>query len=370
MKQSLMAEVTEILSKAPIVQNLARKKFIAQFTVGLIKSKNVQFCQVAQHLNDQAKVSSNEVRIQDFFREVTLNYQHVAILLLSLLSSKKKLRLCIDRTEWDFGLHQANILMVVVSDGTITVPLCWEMLNNRSGNSSCHQRNNLLANCIELIGAERIGLVIGDREFVGHAWLKYLKDEGIRFVMRLPKHHKIHRLDGRIQTIEHLDLTVDHPVTLSDCLVNGVVGHVWIMCLANGDYLFLFGTVEVTFMGQLYRKRWCIEACFQNMKGRGFDLEATHLQDDDKLKKLVALVSIAYALCASLGIFYHQKVKRIKTKNHGYKANSFVRKGIDLIQDWFRGENNIPRKVYSRWLGFIRYFHMNMAQYQLIKIVG
>ena len=105
------------------------------------------------------------------------------------------------------------------------------------------------------------------------------------------------------------------------------------MLLANGDYLFLLGTVGAKFTGQLYRKRWCIEACFQNMKIRGFDLEDTHLQDDGKLKKLVALVSIAYVFCASLGIYYHQKVERIKVKNHGYKANSFVRKGIDLIQE-------------------------------------
>ena len=154
-----------------------------------------------------------------------------------------------------------NILMVVVSCGQTTVPLYWEMLDNKSGNSSCQQRNELLGCCIDLIGTQRIGLVIGDREFVGHRWLKYLKDRGIRFVMRLPKHHQIHRLDGRIQTIKHLDLVVDKPLVFKDCLIDGVVGNVWVMLLTDGDYLFLFGTLEAEFMGQLYRKRWSIEAC-------------------------------------------------------------------------------------------------------------
>lgn len=370
MKQSLTAEVTEILSNVPIVKNLARKKFISQFVLGLIQSRNVQFCQVAQHLNDKAKVACNEVRIQDFFREVDLNYHYVAMLLLSLLPKGKKLRLCIDRTEWDFGMHQVNILMVVVGYRDFTVPLYWEMLDNNSGNSSCEQRNDLLGLCIGLMGTERIGLVIGDREFVGHRWLKYLKDRGIHFVMRLPKHHTIHRLDGRIQTVTTLALSENKPLALCDCLVNGVVGHVWVMLLENGDYLFLFGTVEVKFIGQLYRKRWSIEACFQNMKKRGFDLEDTHLQDDGKLKKLVALVSLAYAFCASLGIYYHQKVEEIKKKNHGYKANSFVRKGIDLIQEWFRDNNDMPDKVLGRFLCFIRYIRMIIPQYQLLKIVG
>jgi hypothetical protein len=370
MKQSLTAEVTEILSKVPIVKNLARKKFISQFVFGLIQSRNVQFCQVAQHLNDETKVACNEVRIQDFFREVKLDYTYVAMLLLSLLPKDKKLRLCIDRTEWDFGVHQVNILMVVVGYRNLTVPLYWEMLDNKSGNSSCQQRNDLLGFCIDLIGAKRIGLVIGDREFVGHRWLKYLKNRGIRFVMRLPKHHKIHRLDGRIQTVAALNLRENKPLTLCDCLVDGVVGHVWVMLLDNGDYLFLFGTVEAKFMGQLYRKRWSIEACFQNMKKRGFDLENTHLQDDEKLKKLVALVSIAYAFCASLGIYYHRKVEKIRKKNHGYKANSFARKGIDLIQEWFRAENRMPDKVLNRFLCFVRYIQMLIPAPPLLKIVG
>lgn len=46
-KHSLIAEVTEIRSKVPIVKNLARKKFISQFTLGLIQSQNIQFCQAA-----------------------------------------------------------------------------------------------------------------------------------------------------------------------------------------------------------------------------------------------------------------------------------------------------------------------------------
>lgn len=370
MKQSLVAKITSLLSNVPIVKNLARKKFIGLFVVGLIKSRNVQFNAVAQHLNDEVQTISNEVRIQDFFRQVDLNYAGVALLLLSLLPTNKKLRLCMDRTEWDFGTHQVNILMVTVSCGEITLPFYWEMLDNKSGNSSWEQRSDLLGLCIDMIGAERIGLVIGDREFVGHHWFNYLKERGIRFLMRLPKHHKIHRPDGRIDTVEELTLKVNQPLVLCDCLVDGVVGNVWVTQLADGDYLFLFGTTEGKFMGQLYRKRWCIETCFQNMKGRGFDLENTHLQDNGKLKKLVALVSIAYGICVSLGIYYHQKIKPIKMKKHGYKANSFARKGIDLIREWCRPENTIPTKVYQRILSFIRYLQINIGKDRALKLVG
>ncbi|MGB3779665.1 MAG: hypothetical protein WA960_14990 [Tunicatimonas sp.] len=95
-----------------------------------------------------------------------------------------------------------------------------------------------------------------------------------------------------------------------------------------------------------------------------------HLQDDEKLKKLVALVSIAYAFCASLGKYYHRKVEKIRKKNHGYKANSFARKGIDLIQEWFRAENRMPDKVLNRFLCFVRYIQMLIPAPPLLKIVG
>jgi len=171
-KQRLSAKITALLQHAPVVHNLARQKFVAQFLIALVKSRNVQFSEVAQHLNDAVKVASNETRIQDFFRETDLNYLVLAQLLLSLLPAQGKLRLCLDRTEWDFGRCQVNILLVTVGQGAFQVPLYWELLDNRSGNSNASDRIALLQVCVKLLGRERIGLVLGDREFVGQQWVK------------------------------------------------------------------------------------------------------------------------------------------------------------------------------------------------------
>jgi hypothetical protein len=67
MKQYFTAEIKAIFAKAQIVQNLARQKFILRFVLALIRSRNVQFCEVAQFLNEEVKDKCNEVRIQDFF---------------------------------------------------------------------------------------------------------------------------------------------------------------------------------------------------------------------------------------------------------------------------------------------------------------
>lgn len=145
MKTFFTDKIREVFSKVKIVKNLARQKFMFSFLLGLIKSRKVQFCEVAQHLNQQAQEICNEVRIQDFFRQVELDYEQIALLLSLFLNHKAKVRLCIDRTEWDFGKCQVNILMVLACQGSVQVPLYWELLDNKSGNSSAQDRKAILA---------------------------------------------------------------------------------------------------------------------------------------------------------------------------------------------------------------------------------
>jgi hypothetical protein len=327
----------------------------------MIKTRAVQFCEIAQALNDKVKAGSNEVRIQDFFREVTLDYEQVALLLAMFLPRRGKITLCIDRTEWDFGKCQVNILMIVVRCKEITIPLYWELLDNKSGNSNTDDRISLLKKCIVLLGAKRIGLFLGDREFIGHRWLKFLKSQGIRFCVRIPKHHKITRLvhlDTQRNTVEEL-LTKRKVVKIKDCMVDGVWGSMYAKQLKD-DILFLFGTAKMEYLPQLYKKRWRIECFFQNVKKRGFNLEDTHLKKFEKLKKLVAMVCIAYAFAANMGLHHHKKVKPIPLKNHGYKANSFSRKGINVIREGIRTQwNRNTELFYDFVLKFLRWMQLN-----------
>jgi len=358
MKKYFSTKIKEIFDKVEIVSNLARQKFIFSFVLGLIKSRKVQFCEVAEHLNTKTKAVCNEVRIQDFFRQVELNYEQVALLLCLFLPRKGKVRLSIDRTEWDFGKCQVNILMVLASHGKVQVPLYWSLLDNRSGNSSTPDRMDVVDKCLRLLG-KRIGLLVADREFVGHKWLKYLKENGITFCVRMPKHHQIERLDGRMQRAGELARST--ALCLSDCLVDGVWGNVYLKRKADGDLLYLFGTMEAKHLGTVYRRRWTIEACFQAFKSRGFDLEGTHLKELEKLKKLVAMVSIAYGLCVSMGIYQDERVKRMKVKNHGYKANSYFRKGLDKIREMLKmkaSKWHQKIEIFIRWIRHqIQHYH-------------
>ena len=58
-KPYFAAKTTTLLQQAPFVGHLSRQKFVGQFIIGLIKSRNVQFGEVAQHFNDAAKPAAS-----------------------------------------------------------------------------------------------------------------------------------------------------------------------------------------------------------------------------------------------------------------------------------------------------------------------
>ena len=84
------------------------------------------------------------------------------------------------------------------------------------------------------------------------------------------------------------------------------------------------------YLRQLYAQRWTIEQCFQNLNGRGFHLENSHLRCHNKPRKLLALVTLAYALCLRIGQAADQRTP-IAHKKHDYRATSLARNGLNIL---------------------------------------
>lgn len=370
MREIINAQVINFLNIVPLAENLARKKFISEFILGLIDSKKVQFIEVALHMGSTAKLESVERRIQAFFKVFIFDYDRVCLLLLMFLP-KGKLDLSIDRTEWDFGIYQCNILMIVARQGTVGIPLYWKLLDNKSGNSNWLDRCDLLEKLVGVVGKARINIIIGDREFIGINWIKYLKVNDIAYCMRVPKTHSVTLKNGNTTSIEGL-LTQKDERYFHDCMIDGVWGNSMMKTLLEGDFLFLIGSIPAKKLGETYRKRWSIEVLFQSFKERGFDLESTHLKCNEKLSKLLVFVSLAVAICIRVGEYYHQKVQNIKTKKHGYKANSFFRKGLNLLREGLKN----PKEAFIRfWIKcidlFVRWVTLQLTYNQhYIKIIG
>jgi len=323
----------KLIRSLGVIKHKKRQEFLDKLIGGIIKSRSVTFPEIADKIDSPNKVSSLERRIQDFFEKVVFNFEKLVSYFLGFIHHDK-LELSIDRTEWDFGATQINILCVTVGIGKMGIPLYFEMLDNNSGNSHTDDRIGLFQTLVKQIGIHRIDKLIMDREFIGHDWLKWLKKKGINFCVRVPKHHKITLADGRRVNAEDCWKKDGHRL-FKNVIVDGVVVNCVVSTDANGDFLFLIGTLPAKQLKKTYKKRWTIEVFFQALKGRGFNLEASRLRCLEKYRKLFAVVSMAYTLCWAIGIEESRK-NPVKPKNHGYPQYSVFRRGLNSMRAFYK----------------------------------
>ena len=188
--------------------------------------------------------------------------------------------------------------------------------------------------------------------------------------MRVPKHHGLTHPDGRRQAVADLGLVPGQVRRFPQVQVDGVWGQAWVRAVAAGEFVYLFATAGLNHLAQLYAKRWTIEQCFQNLKGRGFNREATHLRCLQKLRKRVALVSLAYAFCLGVGAAAHGDRHPITRKKHGYRAASLARHGLNLLRQLtrplIRPDDPLAHLVDT----LLNWITRQLARNQTIKIVG
>ena len=353
----------------PLATNLARQKCFVGAVTGLIQAKNVHLPQIAKGFNGHRSNEANERRLQAFLTDYPFDYERIA-LLMTLFIPRGRVTLCLDRTEWDFGKCQVNVLMITARCGEVAVPLFWELLDNKSGNSAVIDRVDVLEKAIHLLGLARIGLLVADREFVGAKWVKVLIDKQVPFCLRLPKTHPVRLRNGESWLVE--DLLTGHTQRFyQQVLVDGQWVNVYLKQLDKHQILYLIGTPGPRELGGLYRRRWSIETLFQSLKERGFDVESSHLQSFDKLKKLIGLVAMAFGFCLVAGHHYQRKVRSIPLKGHGYKSLSYFRKGKDELQDWLASKPVARCAVWEAALErAYRWLKCQLTYYQYpIKIV-
>lgn len=342
-----LAKLTQAIRKFSIIKHLKRQMFLTELVGAMIKSRSVLFSELADKIDRAALPSSIERRIQDFFQKVDFDYVQLLSLLICFVPHDKVV-LSIDRTEWDRGSQQYNVLCVIASVGKMGVPLYFELLDNNSGNSNSQDRIRLLKRIIQVLGAERIDYLVMDREFIGHQWLRWLKSQGIRFCVRVPRHHAILFADGE-RTFAHALLCSEGITYAQDVVVDQVVVNLYVGRDRDGELLYLVGNLPAKELRAAYRKRWSIETFFQALKGRGFNLEKSGLRCLSKMRKLFALTCIAYAICWATAI-EDAKSNAVKSKKHGYPQYSVFRRGLNLLRLAFKKGIKHSIIAFWRWL--------------------
>lgn len=286
-------------------------------------------------MSSSADKESRYRRLQRFFAEVTVDFEMIAMFIFRLFFvGNGSWYLTMDRTNWKWGKANINILTLGIAFKGIAIPIYWELLDKK-GNSDTEERIALVQKFIHRFGKSCIAGLLADREFIGREWFAWLIQEQIPFSIRVKDNLLTTDSRGRNVKVKALfrHLPIHHELSLYG--KRNILGHelyVAGMRLIGGDYLIV---VTPNYPGTAisqYSYRWQIETLFSCLKGRGFNFEDTHMTELQKIKKLMALLTIAFCWAHKTGEWRHE-MKPIKIKTHRRPAVSLFRYGLDYIVD-------------------------------------
>lgn len=306
--------------------------------MALCKVQTVSFHKLALAFETHGKADSSLRRLQRFIADFHLCSDLIARIIFGLLPEKINLKLVIDRTNWQFGKQNVNIFMLGIAYRGVAFPLIFSLLDKK-GNSNCEERIELINRFIRLFGKDCIDCIMADREFVGEEWIAFLNESKLRYYIRIRNNFKVF--------LPHKNEKI--PVSwLFNGLKVGQIKHYPKIVKISNEYCYLSATLsqkrgekhelliiisynknEQSFLN--YKERWQVETCFKAMKSSGFDIENTHLQDLERIEKLLCLVMIAFVWCYKVGDYLDRNIKAIPIKKHGHRAKSIFKYGLEHI---------------------------------------
>ena len=329
-----MKEVNSLAKelKGSLGWHQARATLLAQFIFALIKVRTVNLVQVAQGFSGRSSTDANYKRLQRFLRHFEIDFDIAAIVIGCLFCPDGRWVLSLDRTNWQLGRHKINFLVLGVVVKNVAIPIFWTTLPKK-GNSNTNDRLILMKRFLRVFGAEKIECLTADREFKGAKWLAYLKQEKINFCIRIAnntkvwnKHHSRKLPVSRVFSLQ----VGEHMCIRKARSIWGV--QVYLSCVRGTRGLVVIASSICPEKAiATYRLRWAIETLFGCLKTRGFNLEATHVTDIERLKKLFLVLTLAFAWCLKVGIWLSER-KPIVIKKHGRQSKSIFRVGLDQLR--------------------------------------
>lgn len=332
-------ELATILNQH-FVWNKARMDCFVGMLIGLLKTRNINLVEISTGFASEALPGSRYRRIQRFIHSYGLDFDKVAGFVMLLFGFKDiPFYVAMDRTNWQWGKKNLNILMLAVVYKGVAVPVYWLLLNKK-GNSDTRERIALMKRFVRQFGKERLLGVLADREFIGGRWLAWLKAENIPFYIRIKKDAKVPNSRGhQVQARQLFQfLKPGEALTLPDAkTMTGVTVYLAGLRLADGELLIVASDQAYPDAIAIYGKRWQIETLFACLKGRGFNLEETRITDRTRIKRLLVVPVMAFCWAHRTGEWRHEAVKPIKVKKHQRLANSFFKYGLDWLRDHLLG---------------------------------
>jgi hypothetical protein len=269
--------------------------------------------------------------------EYVLDTDLIAHLIFRMLPHQPPYRLAMDRTNWQFGETDINVLtLAVVYDG-VAFPIMISMLDTR-GNSNTQERIAIIERYIRLFGCSTIDCLVADREFVGEKWIEYLNGHRIKYFIRIrenfyvddPRTGKRFKAFWAFSGLKCGECDYLHRIYR----VNGQLCYLAaskVKCRGTPELQIIISFNRPENATQIYKERWQIETAFRALKSSGFNIEDTHLTDLTRIEKLLTVVMVAFAWAYAVGVYADRHLKPVRIMIHGKRAKSLFKYGLEII---------------------------------------
>jgi len=160
---------------------------IADFMIAMWLARTVNLSQMANYSTRAGRMAKNNIYrgYQYLIHNFKVSQECLAfgiMKMFGLLLPSCKILLALDRTNWKYGDKDINLLVLSVVVNGCGVPLFWVELDSR-GNSDTNERKHVMNMFINTFGADKIGYILADREFIGNDWFDYLDRNKIKFIL-------------------------------------------------------------------------------------------------------------------------------------------------------------------------------------------
>ena len=268
--------------RAHIPLSKSRLETLCLLIVGAIGARTVNLGHVATERGGRVKPASTYRRLQRFFQHVRLGQDWAAPLIAATLGTERW-TLVLDRTNWKIGRSEVNYLVLAAVTRRRRVPLLWTLLPHGGGSASA-DRIALMRRYLAHFPVASIRLLLGDREFIGAEWLKFLNDNNIPFAIRIRDNLRVTDEAGHELTL-HARLhrarrsrVFDARLGAGEDAAGMPLLHFAAKCIER-EWLIVVSNRPARAALEAYRKRWAIECLFAEAKTRGLNMEDTRLTD-------------------------------------------------------------------------------------------
>jgi hypothetical protein len=320
--------------ESSLTWNRARLKLLARVILALLQVRSVNLARLAAALSGKADYASRYKQLQRWMRWFELPFDELTRLLVKMCGVHPPFILVLDRTEWKIRGQSINVLVLCLWRNGVCCPILWHVLA-KAGCTSHLERVALLEEFERVFGFDKVKYLLGDREFHGKKFYQYLQKEGLKFRLRV--RHDTAFTGSQAEVVRGRELVRGLAIGVvvkfrGAKLLWGNRVWVWAKRLSAEETLIVVAPAgqKQSNLFVEYGERWRIEEMFESVKTRGFCLEGTRICEPERLRRLIAIVALAFIWAVRVGEILIQK-KPIKVNKMGRRIRSIFRVGLDEL---------------------------------------